>query len=109
MKTTLIHDMEVEIERLQKINVVLLDAVKEAVNGLNQLTNKEFSGRFRNTYALCSHLDKVIKRTVEIDPIDDPAYQQKARQWENSVEESLDRDQPHDREEAGTMGSYNET
>lgn len=34
-------------------------------------------------------------------------YQEKARQWENGVEETLlNRDQPHDREEAGTDGCY---
>ena len=42
---------------------------------------------------------------------DSPEYLQKHREWENGIEESylaqLDRDQPHDREEAGTEGSYN--
>lgn len=44
----------------------------------------------------------------QYEPMDDPKYIKKAQQWENSIDcEILDHDQPHEREEAGTDGSYN--
>lgn len=43
-------------------------------------------------------------------PMDDPKYLKAAREWENSIDDAiLTRDQPHDREEAGTDGTYSVT
>ena len=38
---------------------ILLGALKEAINALNQITNKSLNGKFKNTYDLCSYLEKI--------------------------------------------------
>jgi len=40
----------------------LLSACKDALNSLNQLTNKSLTGKYKNTYEVCSMLEKIIKQ-----------------------------------------------
>jgi hypothetical protein len=48
-------------KRLRELGPAYFEACKEAVNALNQIPNTKIGGRFKDTYAVCSYLDKVIK------------------------------------------------
>lgn len=40
----------------------LLEACKIAVNALNQVPNQKLTGKFKDSYAVCSFLDQIIKK-----------------------------------------------
>jgi hypothetical protein len=44
---------------------MLISALKQTVDAFNQIPNKGLRGAYKNTYALCCHIEKVI---IEADP-----------------------------------------
>jgi hypothetical protein len=42
----------------------LLTACRAALNALNQIPNKKLNGAFKDSYAVCSHLDAMIAQAV---------------------------------------------
>jgi len=50
--------------RLIAASPALLEMCIEALNALNQIPNKGLTGKFKNTYAVCSELGKVIAKAT---------------------------------------------
>jgi len=52
------------MEDKEKI-AMLISTLKRSLDGFNQSKNTRLKGAYKNTYALCSHIEKTIK---EVDP-----------------------------------------
>lgn len=55
-----LHEMSREKSNLRIDLVKCLEACKASVNALNQISNKKIAGNYKDTYTLCSDLDKII-------------------------------------------------
>lgn len=60
---------------LHKMAPKLMEACKEALSALNQIPNKKLHGNFKDSYAVCSYLEKILKEAGNA-----PAYMQQVQE-----------------------------
>ena len=47
-------------------NNLLVKTLKQALDGLNEIPNHALRGEFKNSYALCAHINKVIREIENV-------------------------------------------
>ena len=52
-------------KKIRDMGPVFLEAIQDSLFVLNQVRNTKVGGKFKDTYALCSHLEKIIQKTKE--------------------------------------------